>query len=83
VHERKPGLKKIAVRRAPNGGTIEEKLPRELVERLCVSDLQLKELNELAGRCEQVYGPGRDIEWAIAGGMLYLLQCRAITKSAS
>ena len=49
VLERKPGLKKVAVRRAPNGGTIEEKLPRELVERLCLSDDQLQELNWLAG----------------------------------
>jgi len=38
-------------------------------------------LNRLAGRCDEVYGPARDIEWAIAGGTLYLLQCRAITKS--
>jgi pyruvate, water dikinase len=81
VLERKPGLKKVAVRRAPNGGTIEEKLPRELVERLCLSDDQLQELNRLASRCEEVYGLARDVEWAIASGTLYLLQCRAITKS--
>jgi pyruvate,water dikinase len=83
ILQRKPGLKKIAVRRAPNGGTIEERLSRELVERLCLSDDRLQELNQLAGRCEQVYGPARDVEWAIAGGMLYLLQCRAITKGGS
>jgi phosphoenolpyruvate synthase/pyruvate phosphate dikinase len=51
-----------------------------MVERLCLGDDQLRELNRLAERCEQVYGPARDIEWAIAGGTLYLLQCRAITK---
>jgi pyruvate,water dikinase len=80
VLERKPGLKKVAVRRAPNGGTVEERLPKELVEQLCLGDDQLCELNQLAERCEQVYGPARDVEWAIAGGTLYLLQCRAITK---
>lgn len=80
VLERKPGLKKVAIRSAPNGGTIEERLPSELVERLCLSDDQLQELNLLASRCEEVYGPGRDIEWAVAGETLYLLQCRAITK---
>ena len=83
VLERKPGLKKVAVRTAPNGGTIEERLPRELVERLCLNDDQLQELNRLAGRCEQVYGPARDVEWAIAHGTLYLLQCRAITKGGA
>ena len=79
--ERKPGLKRIAVRSVPGGGTVEEKVAPELVERLCLDDDQLQELNRLAGRCEQVYGPARDIEWAIAGGTLYLLQCRAITKA--
>jgi hypothetical protein len=28
-----------------------------------------------------VYGLARDIEWAFAGGQLYLLQCRAITRA--
>ena len=37
------------------------------------------ELSQLASRCEQVYGPARDIEWAFADGTLYLLQCRAVT----
>ena len=81
VLERKPGLKRIVVRGAPGGGTIEEKVSPELVERLCLDDDQLHELNQLAGRCEHVYGPARDVEWAIASGTLYLLQCRAITKS--
>src|SRR5207247_131053 len=81
VLERKPGLKKIAVRTLPRGGTVEEKVSPELVERLCLDDDQVHELNELASRCERVYGPARDIEWAIAGGVLYLLQCRAITQA--
>ena len=80
VLERKPGYKKIAIRSVVNGGTVEEKLSPELVERLCLDDDQLGELNRLAGRCEQIYGSARDVEWAIAGGTLYLLQCRAITK---
>jgi hypothetical protein len=39
----------------------------------------LEELSRLAARCEEVYGPARDIEWAFAEGQLYLLQCRAVT----
>ncbi len=81
VLERKPGYKKIAVRGAPDGGTVEEKLAPELVERLCLDDENLAGLCRLADRCEQVYGPARDIEWALADGTIYLLQCRAITKS--
>jgi len=81
VLERKPGFKRVAVRGVPAGGTVEERLPTELAERLCLDDRQLSDLNRLAERCETVYGPGRDIEWAIDKGTLYLLQCRAITKS--
>ena len=81
VLERKPGYKKIAVRSAPNGGTLEEKLPADLVERICLSDENLGSLCRLATRCEEVYGPDRDIEWALAAGTIYLLQCRAITKA--
>ena len=55
----------------------------ELVEQLCLDDGQLAELNGLADRCEQIYGPARDIEWAFADGTLYLLQCRAVTRAGS
>ena len=81
VLERKPGVKRVAVRGVPGGGTVEEKVAPERVERLCLDDRDLEKLQRLADRCEQVYGSGRDIEWAIAGGTLYLLQCRAITKA--
>jgi pyruvate,water dikinase len=80
VLARTPGMKKIAIRRAVDGGTVDEQLPAQDVERHCLSDAQLAELNALAGRCEQVYGEGRDIEWAIADGQLYLLQCRPVTR---
>jgi pyruvate,water dikinase len=81
VLERTPGLKKIAIRTAAEGGTVEEAVPPELVEGLCLDDDQLGELNRLADRCEQIYGPARDIEWAFADRTLYLLQCRAVTRA--
>jgi pyruvate,water dikinase len=80
VLERTAGYKKVIVRSLPDGGTVEERVASELVERLCLDDEQLKALSLLAARCEEVYGLGRDIEWAIAGGQLYLLQCRAVTR---
>ncbi len=80
VLERVVGYKKIRVRSLPDGGTVEERVASELVESLCLDDQQLGALSRLAARCEEVYGPGRDIEWAIAGGQLYLLQCRAVTR---
>jgi pyruvate, water dikinase len=81
VLERTPGLKKIAIRTRPEGGTYEEELSPELAEQSCLDDDELARLHDLAGLCEEVYGPGRDIEWAIAGLQVYLLQCRAITRA--
>jgi pyruvate,water dikinase len=81
VLERVRGMKQLAIRRSPAGGTVEERMSAEDAERHCLSDEQLSELNELATRCEDVYGPGRDIEWAYADGQLYLLQCRPVTTA--
>jgi len=81
VLARTPGLKKVAIRAQPQGGTLEELVPAADAERLCLDDEQLAALSALADRCEEVYGPARDIEWAFAEGQLYLLQCRAITRT--
>jgi len=54
-------------------------VPPAQVNQLCLNDVQLGALGELALQCEKVYGPRRDIEWAFQDGMLYLVQCRAIT----
>lgn len=83
VLERKAGRKRIAIRALPNGGTFEEPVPAAQVGALCLDDAQLAELNELALKCEKVYGPRRDIEWAFQDGTLYLLQCRAVTTGKS
>jgi pyruvate,water dikinase len=79
VLDRTPGLKRIRIRSLPEGGTREEDVPAELAEQLCLDDDELAQLSALADRCEEVYGKGRDIEFAFAGGSLYLLQCRAVT----
>ncbi len=79
VLERKAGRKRVAIRSLPSGGTFEEPVPLEQVNRLCLDDAQLAALGELALRCEKVYGPRRDIEWAFQDEKLYLLQCRTVT----
>jgi hypothetical protein len=79
VAERKAGRKRIAIRALPSGGTFEQPVPPAQVNQLCLDDAQLAALGQLALRCEQIYGPRRDIEWAFQDGTLYLLQCRAVT----
>lgn len=81
--ERKAGRKRIAIRTLPSGGTFEEPVPPAQVQQLCLGDAELAALSELALKCEKVYGPRRDIEWAVEDGKLYLLQCRAVTTGKS
>jgi pyruvate,water dikinase len=83
VLDQVPGRKDVALRPRPEGGTDEVAVAAEMVEAPCLDGVQLAQLNDLAARCEEVYGPGRDIEWAFADGQLYLLQCRAITRAGS
>ena len=79
VLERKAGRKRIAIRSLPTGGTFEQPVPPAEVNQICLDDAQLAALCQLALQCEKVYGPRRDIEWAYQDGLLYLLQCRAVT----
>jgi pyruvate,water dikinase len=81
VLRRTAGEKDIALRASRHGGTVEEAVPEELVTAFCLSDEMLATLHELAVRCESLFGKGLDLEWAFADGILYLLQCRAITRN--
>jgi pyruvate,water dikinase len=81
VLDRVPGVKKVVIRSSSDGGTVEHDVAPDLVEAVCVDDVMLGKLHALADRCEEVYGPARDIEWAYADDVLYLLQCRAVTTS--
>jgi pyruvate, water dikinase len=80
IVERVAGEKDVAVRRREGGGTEELPVPAELVHRLCLADDQLRALDELAVRCEQLAAGHHDIEWAVASGHVYLLQRRAVTR---
>ncbi|HEX6018842.1 MAG TPA: PEP/pyruvate-binding domain-containing protein [Burkholderiaceae bacterium] len=83
VLERRPGRKRIAIRSLPSGGTYEQPVSPAQVAQLCLNDVQIAALARLALQCERAYGPRRDIEWAIQGDALYLLQCRAVSTGAS
>lgn len=61
-------------------GTREEAVPAELQDAPCLSSEQVRELAELGQRIEALYGKPQDIEWALSGGKLYILQARPITN---
>jgi pyruvate,water dikinase len=75
------GEKDIALRGRPEGGTVEEEVPAARVTAFCLDADMLARLNDLAARCESEFGKGLDIEWAFADEVLYLLQCRAMTRN--
>lgn len=81
-----PGYKDVEIKVIPGGGTVEVEVPAGKVERPCLSSQILQGLERLAEACESFFGhsPSRgkswDIEWAVADGRLYLLQCRPVTR---
>ena len=81
VLECTPGTKDVAVYILPEGGTQKAKVPAKFVRTLCLDDARLRELHALAMRCEKTFGGAQDLEWAFAGGTLYLLQRRAVTSA--
>ena len=82
VLERAAGDKDMAIRRSADGGTQEMAIDADRDAALCLDDVELAALNHLAVRCEG-HAPGpQDIEWAFEGARLYLLQRRAITRTA-
>jgi pyruvate,water dikinase len=81
VLRRTAGEKDLALRSAAGGGTVEEAVEGPLVTAFCLSDAMLASLHELAVKSESFFGRGLDLEWAFAGGTLYLLQCRAMTRN--
>ena len=71
------------LRHASNGGLMEVMLPSEKGNRACLSASQVKALARLTLDIESRYGKAQDIEWAIAGGLIYVLQARPITSLPS
>ncbi|WP_083458596.1 phosphoenolpyruvate synthase [Sandaracinus amylolyticus] len=51
----------------------------ERARRRALDDAELKALATLGARIEQHYGKPQDIEWAIAGGRIWIVQSRPIT----
>lgn len=81
VLERAIGLKDIAARAAPGGGTWHAPVAVGLCRASCLDDSDLERLWRLAARCEEVFGGRQDLEWAFAGDGLHLLQRRAVTRA--
>jgi pyruvate,water dikinase len=63
----------------PDGGTEERLLVPEQGAAPTLGEGDLRRLAELGRLLEEHHGAPQDIEWAIAGGVLYVLQSRPVT----
>jgi pyruvate,water dikinase len=71
-------------RRAADGpGTTAADVPAGLRSQPCLSDDEIRGLARLGGQVERHYGAPQDIEWAVTGEQIVLLQSRAETVWSS
>ncbi|HEX5581396.1 MAG TPA: PEP/pyruvate-binding domain-containing protein, partial [Gemmatimonadaceae bacterium] len=74
--------KRTAERRGVDG-TVTVEVPEEVAVRPALSDDDVRRVAALARAAERHFGRPQDIEWAIAGGELFLLQSRPVTSLAA
>jgi pyruvate,water dikinase len=82
VRDRVLGEKARAIRWHEDGGMRDEDVDAADRARPALSEDMLDRLIELGTRIEDHFGDARDIEWAIVGRSLYVLQARPITAIA-
>ena len=79
IAERSISTKSVETAFSPTGSPVERPVSQARADKPSISDAAAKELARLALKVERVYGTPQDIEWALAGSDLFLLQSRPIT----
>lgn len=84
IVQRSVATKALAHRAAPTTGegVASRPVAAEIATRPALSDDQVRRVAALAAAAERHFGRPQDIEWALRGDALYLLQSRAITALA-
>lgn len=72
------GGKALATRRRAEGGV--ETVAEENTARRTLSDSDVQQIVAMGQAIQKEYNAPQDIEWALAGGELFVLQARAITS---
>ena len=78
ILKRTIGRKSYGIFMAPEGKRRREIAP-DLQQIPSITELEVKELISLGKKIERYFGKPQDIEWAIAGDRIYVLQTRPIT----
>ncbi len=79
ILDKKISDKKIAITRDSGGGQKTVKLSEEKSNMQVLKDHEIKRLAEISLRLEDHYKKPQDIEWAIEGDDIYVVQTRAVT----
>ena len=66
-----------------NGQVIQKEVEKNLKKKQILNDKQIIEVKKLVKKASEYFGRFQDIEWAIEGEKLYLLQSRPITTLSS
>jgi len=69
----------MIVRKGEKGGVLEVEVPEHLRNVPVLTEDQRNKLVDLAVAAEKFYGKPQDLEWALEGDKIYLLQSRPIT----
>ncbi len=69
--------------RGPNGGVEHVDLSHDEATSASLGDDEVIELARLGKRIEDHYGKPQDIEWAIEGGSVYIVQTRPVTATGA
>jgi rifampicin phosphotransferase len=79
ITRRKLGAKALAI--VPNVGGGTQTIRQEgAAQRQALTDEQILELARLGQQVAAHFGSPQDVEWALAGGQIYLLQSRPVTS---
>ncbi|GAB6862783.1 phosphoenolpyruvate synthase [Haloplanus litoreus] len=71
--------KVMHVKDEETGETVEREVSEDKRDQRVLTDAEIERLVELGERVEDHYGDPQDVEWAVAGGEVYMLQSRPIT----
>ena len=81
IIHRQIALKRIAHRRDPEelAGVSAQEVPESQARQPALTDEQVQAVAALARQASRHFGRPQDIEWAIEGGELFVLQARPVT----
>jgi len=79
VVERSVSTKSVETAFSPTGSPVERPVSPARADKPSISDAVAQKLTHLALKAEKVFGAPQDIEWALAGPNLFILQSRPIT----